>query len=216
MAVAPGHPILAKVIETVVNQVRNRYTSVDVDATFCPDPELSILHAFDTLWTSGPCSLGSTLNRVLGRHGQDPLKAGEIDPWKDSAQRQKALEGTSFVKLNEGDQDSSLRIPGRIVLLNQNKWDMGAHRFTFLEKNLVIAATDLPDSNDREKLSEEDNEDEPKAHEHYSKTHATVGVYGVENLYADKERARQNIRFIVHGETVAKRITTLATYTSTE
>lgn len=214
MAVAPGHPILAKVIETVVNQVRNRYTSVDVDSMFCPDPELSILHAFDTLWTSGPCSLGSTLNRVLGRHGQEPLKPGEIDPWKDHTQRQKAADGTSFVDLGDGDQDPSYRIPGRIVLLNQNKWDMGAHRFTLLEKNLVIAATDLPDSNDREKLKEEDNENESKSHEHYSKTHASVGVYGVEHLYTDKERARQNIRFVVQGETVAKRTMALATLAS--
>ena len=50
IAAAPGHPFLARVIETVVNNVRNRFTSVDVDNLFCPDPELSILHAFDTFF----------------------------------------------------------------------------------------------------------------------------------------------------------------------
>ena len=54
IAAAPGHPILVKAIETVVNHVRNRFTSVDMDATFCPDPELSVLHAYDTLFTAGP------------------------------------------------------------------------------------------------------------------------------------------------------------------
>ena len=33
--------------------------------------------------------------------------------------------------------------------MKQNKWDMGAHRFTMVEKNLVIAATDLENSDDR-------------------------------------------------------------------
>ena len=47
---------------------------------------------------------------------------------------------------------------------------MGAHRFTFLEKNLVVAATDLPDSDDRDKQAK------PPA-EHYSKTHVKVSKY---------------------------------------
>jgi hypothetical protein len=40
LAAAPGHPYLAKAIETVVNQVRNRFTSVDVDAQFCPNKKI--------------------------------------------------------------------------------------------------------------------------------------------------------------------------------
>ena len=61
IASAPGHPFLAKAIETVVNQVRNRFTSVDVDARFCETgpiagkQEMSILHSFDMLFTAGPC-----------------------------------------------------------------------------------------------------------------------------------------------------------------
>ena len=79
IAAAPGHPFLARVIETVVNNVRNRFTSVDVDNLFCPDPELSILHAFDTLFTAGPCILGATINKVLGRNGQTQFEAGSAD-----------------------------------------------------------------------------------------------------------------------------------------
>lgn len=63
---------------------------------------------------------------------------------------------------------------GRTIILHQNKWDMGAHRFTNVEQNLVVAATDLPDGND---LSDESH------HQHYSKAHAKSGIYGLEHLY---------------------------------
>lgn len=205
IAAAPGHPVLAKAIETVVNQVRNRFTSVDVDATFCPNPELSVLHAYDTLFTAGPCLLGATLNRLLGRHGQSSFSAGILDPWEDFQLRQLARESTEAVV--EGVEDAARRIPGRIVLLKQDKWDMGAHRFTLLERNLVVTATDLPDSNDRETL------EETPEHEHYSKTHAKTGIYGVEHLYVDRRKANEDIRIVVSGEKVAKKMvaTTLAT-----
>jgi hypothetical protein len=173
IAAAPGHPFLLQAIETVVNQVRNRFTAVDTDATFCPDPEISVLHAFDTLFTAGPCLLGASLNRVLGRDPQTGFKPGLIVP----------------------PTDVRHEIPGRTVILAQNKWDMGAHRFTWLERNLVVAATDLPDSNDREN-QKEDKEGGGGA-EHYSKTHAKVGIYGLEGLYVDKKQANEDIRIVL-------------------
>jgi Glycosyltransferase sugar-binding region containing DXD motif len=167
IAAAPGHPFLAKVIETVVNNVRNRFTSVDNDAMFCPDPELSILHAFDTLFTAGPCILGAMVNKVLGRHGQTPFKAGEIDLWE--ASKEAALEkGTEFV-IGVGDKRSK-KLPGRTIILHQNKWDMGSHRFTLLDKNLVVASTDLPEADDRA------NQEKPP--EHYSKVRNIQRIEG--------------------------------------
>lgn len=164
---------MAQAIETVINQVRNRFTSVDVDATFCPEPELSVLHAFDILYTAGPCLLGATINKVMGRPAQEPFVAGEIP-----------LDKAGDVKTT---------IPGRTIILHQDKWDMGSHRFTFLEQNQVVAATDLEDSNDR------DNQPAAgKKTEHYSKTHKAVGIYGLEGLYKDKVRADEDITFVVN------------------
>jgi hypothetical protein len=194
IAAAPGHPFLVKAIETVVNQVRNRFTSVDVDATFCPDPELSVLHAYDTLFTAGPCLLGSSLNRVLGRNGQTSHKPGELKDLWTGEQRDRTAQGTSFIVGADHEDHLEARIPGRTVILHQNKWDMGCHRFTFLEQNLVVAATDLPDSNDREKQSPEEGGGSP---EHYSKTHARIGIYGVKNLYQDQNSANEDIRITI-------------------
>eukprot|EP00547_Thalassionema_nitzschioides_P002042 CAMPEP_0194206944 /NCGR_PEP_ID=MMETSP0156-20130528/5845_1 /TAXON_ID=33649 /ORGANISM="Thalassionema nitzschioides, Strain L26-B" /LENGTH=696 /DNA_ID=CAMNT_0038933603 /DNA_START=137 /DNA_END=2227 /DNA_ORIENTATION=- len=173
---APGHPFLAKAIETVVNNIRNRFTSVDVDATFCPDPELSILHAFDTLFTAGPCILGSVVNKALGRPGQTQFEPGTIQSPRSDVK--------STLKL-----DSKPRIPGRTIILKQNKWDMGAHRFTLLEKNLVVAATDMPDYDDRESLENK---------EHYSKTHVKAGIYGLEKLYVDNKKSNEDIRISIN------------------
>ena len=69
---------------------------------------------------------------------------------------------------------------------NQNKQDMGAHRFTWLERNLMVAATDMPDYDDR-----------PPEMEHYSKTHEKVGVFGLKKLYRDGKKANEEIKIIV-------------------
>jgi Capsular polysaccharide synthesis protein len=211
IAAAPSHPFLAKAIETIVNQVRNRFTSVDIDATFCPDPELSMLHAYDTLFTAGPCMLGSSINRVLGRNAQSSHVPGELLGLWNGPQRDVTKQGTSFVKTVEGPRYVEQRIPGRTVILHQNKWDMGAHRFTFLEQNLVVAATDLPDSNDREANIELDNEENSEneevkqQHLHYSKAHSKTGIYGLQHLYHDRVIANEEIRIVIDATLFSKK-----------
>ena len=77
---------------------------------------------------------------------------------------------------------------------------MGAHRFTFLEKNLVVAATDLPDADDRA------NQEKPP--EHYSKTHVKAGIYGLERLYTDNVKANEELRFYVNAQWKERQTTT--------
>ena len=69
---------------------------------------------------------------------------------------------------------------------------MGAHRFTDVDRNLVVAATDLPDADDRA------NQEKPA--EHYSKTHVKAGVYGVDKLYTDNKKANEELRFYVDAQ----------------
>jgi mannosyltransferase OCH1-like enzyme len=53
MASAPGHPFLAAAIETVVNNIRNRFTSVDVMNSMCPgEIDFYVSHRYDILMTS--------------------------------------------------------------------------------------------------------------------------------------------------------------------
>ena len=102
IASAPAHPYLSRVIEHVVNNIRNRYTVVDYDYMMCPNPELSVVHAFSTLFTAGPCILGLTVNEVMGRDLQQTFAEGDLD-------------GANSVN----------GVPGRTIILQQNKWDMG-------------------------------------------------------------------------------------------
>mmetsp|Transcript_7672 Transcript_7672/g.11076 ORF Transcript_7672/g.11076 Transcript_7672/m.11076 type:complete len:83 (-) Transcript_7672:21-269(-) len=76
---------------------------------------------------------------------------------------------------------------------------MGAHRFTLMEQNLVVAATDMPDYDDREQLGGSDSK------EHYSKTHVKTGIYGLEKLYTNNRRANENIRFFIDAENVKRK-----------
>ena len=157
LASAPGHPFLAKSIETIVNNILERFTSVDMAAMHCPMPEMSVITSFSPLFVAGPCMLGSTMNQVLGRHRQTNFEAGELV-----------------------HSDDALQIPGRTIILDQNKNDMGAHRFTFLEQNLIVLSTDFPNSDDREKI---------EGIEHYSNTRIRFTTYGVDSVYKNSERS---------------------------
>lgn len=174
IASAPAHPFLARTIEIVVNNIRNRFTSVDYDDMLCPNPILSVSHTVDTLFTCGPCILGAGINNLLGRHMQTEFEIGDVNIWQS--------ENNDSVL----PDDPRLLIPGRTVILEQNKNDMGAHRFTWADRNLIIAATDMPDYDDR-----------PPSKEHYSKTHEKAGVYGMRKLYTDTKRANEEIRIVV-------------------
>jgi len=185
-----------------------------MDATFCPTPNFKVLHMFDVLFTAGPCLLGASMNRVLGRHGQTLLEPGELVPVDEEA-------GASFVHVSDSNgnngnsiKTNGVKIPGRTVILKQNKWDMGAHRFTMVENNMIVAATDLENSDDRlnrkakKELEDElsggdsDQKNDEKGDgggggEHYSKAHAKSEIYGLQGLYTDLGTVDENVRFVV-------------------
>jgi len=171
IASAPAHPYLARAIERVVNNIRNRFTVVDYDWMMCPDPEFSVVHAFSTLFTAGPCILGLTVNEVMGRELQQTFVEGDLE-----------------MPLG-GIGKAGVGIPGRTIILQQNKWDMGAHRFTWVENNLVVAATDMPDYDDRKELEGEDEEQAT----HYSKTLDRNNLYGEEKVYVDGDIKHERI-----------------------
>lgn len=183
IASAPGHPFLARTIEIVVNNIRNRFTAVDYDDMLCPNPILSVSHTVDTLFTCGPCILGAGINNIIGRHMQHEFQVGDIDIWQNE---RKATPGNNSSSISARPDDLRLLVPGRTVILEQNKNDMGAHRFTWEDRHLIIAATDMPDYDDR-----------PPSKEHYSKTHEKAGVYGMRKLYTDSKRANEDIRITV-------------------
>ncbi|KAL7499814.1 hypothetical protein ACHAWT_010240 [Skeletonema menzelii] len=165
IAAAPAHPYLARVIDRVVHNIRNRFTVVDYDHIMCKNPELSLPHAYSTLFTGGPCILGMTLNEVMGRPLQQTFEYGDLV--------------------------TNVELPGRTVILNQNKWDMGGHRFTWVDNNLIVAATDMPDYDDRQELKGGDKNQA----KHYSKALDRTTLYGYKKVYTDRQIAHERIVF---------------------
>jgi hypothetical protein len=125
-------------------------------------------HPINFLPAAGPCILGASVNRFLDRHPQTGFDINETD----------SLLG-----------DYADKVPGKVVILQANKKDMGSHRFTMLEKNLIIAATDMPDYDDRESV------DGHNADNHYSKLRKKGKIYGMSGLYKDWNVANEAIKF---------------------
>ncbi len=164
MATAPGHPFIAKAIELIVNQVLNRFTAVDIDNMLCPGVALDHSHAWDLLYITGPCIIGAAINVLLGKHMQSDIIPGYLN--------------TSSA-LSE--------IPGRSIILSQNKEDMGWHRFTWLDKNIIVAGTDCPDYEDR------------GDQKHYSDKPPSIkmALFGTKNVYKDFMPKNEDIEIIV-------------------
>eukprot|EP00957_Ditylum_brightwellii_P184217 14031352-Ditylum_brightwellii.AAC.1 len=125
--------------------------------------------------------MGASINSLLGRHMQDQFEIGDVDIWR-SERNNRSDDGNIVVS----PDDPRLLIPGRTIILMQKKDDMGAHRFTWVEKNIVVAATDMPDYDDR-----------PPTGEHYSKVHDKSGIYGLKKLYTNNISADEEIRIII-------------------
>ena len=146
MASVPKHPFLLRAIEQTVNRVRRQETSVDVVAQTCPPLSYGAVFRNDVLYVSGPCALGMAVNTVLGNHPQATFAAGHFE--------------TTDV--------------GKVVILNQNKLDLGAMRLTDVVTNLIVCATDLEGSRARvESITT-----------HYSHTRNGWEIYGLMKVYS--------------------------------
>ena len=161
IAASPGHPFIAKAIEIIVNQIRNRFTGVDIDNMLCPGVALDHSHAWDLLFLTGPCAIGAAINTVIGRHMQSHLSPGVLNT-----------------------DDATVNIPGRSIIISQNKEDMGWHRFTWLEKNIVIAGTDMPNYDDRGNRQHYSDKGEAQKQ----------ALFGTKNIYTDFFSKNEDIK----------------------
>ncbi|KAK1739400.1 hypothetical protein QTG54_009943 [Skeletonema marinoi] len=126
-----------------------------------------------------------------------PNLAGESTPPTSAAQLfPDEMSDVEDDGIQHGDLITDVEVPGRTVILNQNKWDMGAHRFTWLDNNLVVAATDMPDYDDRQELKGEDKDQAA----HYSKTLDRTTLYGYKKVYTDREIAHERVVFQIQSD----------------
>lgn len=177
MASVPGHPFLAAAIEGAVNNIRNRLTTVDIMNNLCHDSKLdSFLMNHEDLYLTGPCLLGIEVNNVLGR------------PFESSFSQEE-----DYDKLVE---NSPVDIPGRVVILEShtNHW-MGGIRFILPSKNLLVAATNFP-------VSDDTGQSRSATSAHYSSLipRKSGRVFGSFDVYKDYGSMNENIKLIPHRE----------------
>jgi len=69
---APGHPIIIRAVERLVNLILNRADLLDLEREVAEkagvDTETWKIRAIPELLLSGPCALGIATNEVLGRN----------------------------------------------------------------------------------------------------------------------------------------------------
>jgi len=126
MGASPGHPIVLQGLQDLVNRALHRQDYLDIENDLCrahygPNLEVWKLRCSPMLLLTGPCALGMSLNRALGK---PPLKSLDIG-WQHH-------KGTK----HDGGYDW-----GDVLLLLLDRYDMGELRFTDVERNIILAST---------------------------------------------------------------------------
>jgi hypothetical protein len=189
LASAPGHPIMAMAAERMLNLVLNRADLFDMEQEIClfsgPDEaELWKVRRARVLLLSGPCNLGAALNRVLGKKN---LLAG--------------------IELGWQPLDTCLDVPKaftEVLIVKADKSDMEAHRFSDVERSIMLASTDmidltksplLPPLSSRRLFRETK---EPEIPQHYSYLEFVRENFGSYGVYKDDVMNNEILKFHLH------------------
>jgi len=167
---APGHPILAKAIEEATNMIRNRYTVIDMLGRYCPDFDDQVMRDHAPLFLTGPGLLAYAMKTTLGHPFSVPFEPGIID--KENGRKLLDLKawGLGFM-------------PGRTKILDRHLMYLGETRYTDVDKDLIIAGTDIEDVYDRRNKGE-----------HYGQTKKGDRVWGLDDVYKDMKSADEQIQ----------------------
>uniref|UniRef100_A0A7S3Q711 Uncharacterized protein n=1 Tax=Chaetoceros debilis TaxID=122233 RepID=A0A7S3Q711_9STRA len=215
LGVAPGHPIMLRAVERLVNLILRRADLLDIErdalkvssstletrgvkpsTSASSTTEIWKVRAVQELVLSGPCALGIALNEAIGK---DPVATVEVG-WLDSQNAS-----------NTGRKDDL----GDIMILMADKEDLGALRFTDVERNVIFASTDMPGlskdrldnlnptnniqrigqrhagTNQEEELRQTGKKKEP----HYKMSGRGSWLWGTRGVYKDDLVSEKMVRF---------------------
>ena len=175
----PGHPIVVRAVERMVNLIQHRADMYDMEQEICqrngPSASIWKLRAQPLLFLTGPCGLGVALNEAMGKGSLASVPLG----WS-LAQNREAV----------GDIDH-----GDVLILVGDKHDLGEFRFSDPERNFIVASTDLQDL-DRSRFSWETEGTSRGRHAnrlHYSNSRKYMRVWGSDGVYVDDEVTDETI-----------------------
>lgn len=176
---APGHPIMIHAVERVVNMVLNRSDLLDLERDVARksgiDTETWKVRAVQELLLSGPCALGISVNEALGRDSLTRFDVGWIDGTVTS-------------------QPSNPKYFGDMMILMQDKQDMGAMRFTDVERSIILASTDM-ESMSKDRIVSSATDQHQPLKQHYSSSGKGFGLWGTRGVYRDGIISKKKITF---------------------
>ncbi|GKY94110.1 hypothetical protein MPSEU_000377300 [Mayamaea pseudoterrestris] len=171
---SPGHPIVIKALEDLVNRALGRMDYFDIESNMCRrdlSAEVWKLRCSPMLLVTGPCALGISLSDALGR--DNPLTGWDLG-WQESR--------------HLGCDSSPNYDWGHILILLPDRYDLREQRFTDVDRNLLIASTN------QDLISTRPINDPITEHKHYSSYDSdVVGSRAYENDVVCSVRIRFNI-----------------------
>eukprot|EP00557_Chaetoceros_sp_GSL56_P006199 CAMPEP_0176495442 /NCGR_PEP_ID=MMETSP0200_2-20121128/10653_1 /TAXON_ID=947934 /ORGANISM="Chaetoceros sp., Strain GSL56" /LENGTH=797 /DNA_ID=CAMNT_0017893309 /DNA_START=72 /DNA_END=2465 /DNA_ORIENTATION=- len=178
IGVAPGHPIMVHAVERLVNSILNRSDLLDLEREVAKksgvNTETWKVRAVQELLLSGPCALGIATNEVLGRN---PLVRFEVDGLNDQ-------------NLNENLDREHF---GDMMILMQDKQDMGAMRFTDIERGIIFASTDM-DGLSKQRIRSPSDHTYVKSKPHYSSSGKGFWLWGSRDVYRDNMVSTKKVK----------------------
>jgi hypothetical protein len=106
---APGHPIIAKAVERLLETTIKRADYLDVEQYACRKDgrkaQLWKLRSLPTLILSGPCALGMAANEVLGREIMSNFTPGWFLPTQKGSQENLALGDVLILMVSQPRMD---------------------------------------------------------------------------------------------------------------
>lgn len=188
IAAAPGHPVMARAIERVVNLVSSRADVFDMEREMCQisgkSAEAWKARLCPILTLTGPCALGAATNIALGSSG---LLARFDLGWLPFNTR-----GSEFpLQYGEG------------LILKTDKSDMEAHRISDVDRNIMVASTDMIDMNKSPLLPPQViphllRSEPPEIKKHYAYLEFVNEVFGSVDVYIDEQVTNEVVKLSLH------------------
>jgi hypothetical protein len=187
MGAVPGHPFMARAVEALLTNILNRVDYYDMERDMCQKAgstgEVWKMRALTILLLSGPCLLGSAVNTALGRRS---FLAKYEPGW---------LTPEYFNNKTEVVDDI-----GDALLLIASRADMGALRFSDVNRNMIVASTGMTElSKDPILTVEQAGEirEVKTSHVHYSEFERVNDVFGAQSIYVDNLVSNELIRLMI-------------------
>jgi hypothetical protein len=190
MAAAPGHPFMVHAAEALLNNILNRVDYHDMERELCQvagtNGDVWKIRALTILSLSGPCLLGGAVNKALGRGNF----LSKYDP------------GWLIPEVINATESGSDDI-GDALLLIASRADMGALRFSDVDRNLMIASTGMTELSKDPILTVEEAsrvQTGDASHIHYSHFEHVNDIFGAQGIYVDNLVTNEAIKLVVSQE----------------